>query len=228
MKIFPKCSLLENMGSYVQYALIALGLVLVLGLLYWRWRKVSAANKSLETELKVLQPYHKGPEAVPRPNVPSFPPPRPAAMAKSEAPAFVMPTFSSVLVESSFAPPPPTVPRESSIVELLDEPPSKTPPRLPTPLASLSEDDENDENDDDDIEEGPPPLIERKEAESESASEPAASSVEVPQPVAAGDDPKAAEVEPTSVDEPVDASDSPKAANVTTKGRPGRKPKVKA
>jgi hypothetical protein len=219
MKIFPKCSLLENMGSYMQYALIALGLVLVLGLLYWRWRKVSTANKSLETELKVLQPYHKGPEPLPRSNGPAFPP-RATMAATSEATAFVMPTFSSVLVEPSFVSPP-KVSRESSIVELLDESPSKTPPRLTTPLASLSEDDE-DEVDIDDIEEGPPPLIERKETES--ASEP----VEEAKVVAA-DDPKAAEAD--EADEPGDATDAPVAAPTTaptTKGRPGRKPKAKA
>ena len=224
MKIFPKCSLLENMGSYVQYALIALGLILVLGLLYWRWRKVSTANKSLETELKVLQPYHKGPEPLPRANAPSpFTAPRPA-MAKTEAPAFVMPTFSSVLVEQSFVSPP-KISREGSIVELLDEqPPLKTPPRL-TPLASLSEDDEEDEEDDD-IDEGPPPLLERKEAET--ASEPAAVEV-VKAEVAAQDDPKAAELESTTTVEvePTTTSDEP-AVTVTTKGRPGRKPKVKA
>jgi hypothetical protein len=218
MKIFPKCSLLENMGSYMQYALIALGLVLVLGLLYWRWRKVSTANKSLETELKVLQPYHKGPEPLPRQNGPSFPP-RPAMAATTATPAFVMPTFSSVLVEPSFVSPP-KISRESSIVELLDESPSKTPPRLTTPLASLSEDDEDDE--DDNIEEGPPPLIERKETSESTAA------VEA---VAAEEDPKAEEVEQTMVDEPVDATDSPVAATSTaptTKGRPGRKPKAKA
>ena len=141
-------------------------------------------------------------------------------MATSEAPAFVMPTFSSVLIEPSFVSPP-KISRDSSIVELLDEqPPSKTPPRL-TPLASLSEDDEDEE--DDDIEEGPPPLIERKEAES--ASEPA--TVDVEATVAAEDDPKAAE---TAADEPADIADSPVPATAatTTKGRPGRKPKVKA
>lgn len=217
MKIFPKCSLLENMGSYMQYALIALGLILVLGLLYWRWRKVSTANKSLETELKVLQPYHKGPEPLPRSNGPSsFPAPRPT-MTTSEAPTFVMPTFSSVLVEPSFVSPP-KISREGSIVELLDEqPPLKTPPRL-TPLASLSEDDEDEEEDE--IEEGPPPLIERNEADS--ASEPTAE---------AQDDPKAAEVEPTTTTpaetEPTTTADEP-IVTVTTKGRPGRKPKAKA
>jgi hypothetical protein len=219
MKIFPKCSLLENMGSYMQYALIALGLVLVLGLLYWRWRKVSTANKSLETELKVLQPYHKGPEPLPRQNGPSFPP-RPTMAATSATPAFVMPTFSSVLIEPSFVSPP-KVSRESSIVELLDESPSKTPPRLTTPLASLSEDDEEEE-DSDEVEEGPPPLIERKEASDSGESTAAVEAV------AADEDPKAEEVEQTTAHEQVDATDSPVAATTTTKGRPGRKPKAKA
>lgn len=51
--------------SLVHYVVIAVVLVAILGLLYWRYRRAQQQNKSLEAELKVLQPYHKGPETAP-------------------------------------------------------------------------------------------------------------------------------------------------------------------
>ncbi len=195
------------MGSYMQYALIALGLVLVLGLLYWRWRKVSTANKSLETELKVLQPYHNGPESLPRPSAPA-PTPAPAK------PTFVpsMPTFIVSDFEPKFVTPPskPVAPT-GSIVELVEEPA----PTLPTfsSLADVKEE-EDDEGEDDDVDDDdvPPPLITLDEGKP----------ADVPLPAAEAQETAA---EPVAGAETV--SEEPTPSPTPARGRPGRKPKAK-
>jgi hypothetical protein len=145
----------------IHYAIIALVLIVVLGLLYWRYRRAQQQNKSLEAELKVLQPYHKGPE--PAPIFKKSSELKPSVDTKPVVPIPLPETVAPIIVKSepetgangSIKPDEKFNPFAASL--LLQEPIFKlSTPTAIIPPTTVSNDDE-DENDDDS--DGEPPLL---------------------------------------------------------------------
>lgn len=160
----------------IHYVIIAVVLFVVLGLLYWRYRRAQQQNKSLEAELKVLQPYHKGPEPAPilkksnelKPSaLPTTKPVVAVAAAETNKPAVVAdalkpkPAASSASESDSDDS---DSPNPFTAAMLLQEPIFKlsTPTAIIPPPSVLqrTKDEEADSDDaDDDGPEGEPPLL---------------------------------------------------------------------
>ena len=190
--------------SLVHYVVIAVVLVAILGLLYWRYRRAQQQNKSLEAELKVLQPYHKGPETAPvfkKIDVSKVMASKSAAAGLSESgergpagPAVVAPAeprhvaAGSVPAGSVAGHNMPIFDPIGLVGPMMNHPiviesmVRSTAATAPTPSkSSIEEIDEDDDIEEDDSEDGEPPLIAPVEPQAESivATElPAATPVE--------------------------------------------------
>lgn len=143
LQIFSKSTLKSMALKVVHYALVALVVAVGLAVLYWRWRRVNNQNKSLEAELRLLQPYHKL-GSVPdeddiRPLTVPMAPRRPA-------PATVLAPVAAA-VPAAPAPAP------------VQAPPVLTPKTKKVNLKPVQEEDSDDETDTDDEPQGVPPVI---------------------------------------------------------------------